>query len=82
MNNAGIPMPGSIQSTSKEEFNRAWRRNFFSPLCMIKNAVPYLRQTKENAPYGVRVNLISPGYIKTTIIKPPTVSVEEHMEMN
>ncbi|XP_065286613.1 dehydrogenase/reductase SDR family member 7B-like isoform X9 [Dermacentor albipictus] len=58
VNNAGIPMPGSVQSTSKEEFNRAWRTNLFGPLCMIKNAVPYLRQTKENAPYGVRVNLI------------------------
>ncbi|XP_065286611.1 uncharacterized oxidoreductase TM_0325-like isoform X7 [Dermacentor albipictus] len=118
VNNAGIPMPGSVQSTSKEEFNRAWRTNLFGPLCMIKNAVPYLRQTKgsivnissvigltavmhgvayavskaaldqltrcaalENAPYGVRVNLISPGYIKTAMIKPPTVSVEEHMEV-
>ncbi|XP_072142866.1 cyclohexanol dehydrogenase-like [Dermacentor andersoni] len=85
---------------------------------MIKNAMPYLRQTKgsivnissiaslitvpanvpysvakvaldhltrcaalENAPYGVRVNSINPGRIKTLIAKSPELSVEEHMEL-
>ncbi|XP_065286689.1 meso-2,3-butanediol dehydrogenase-like isoform X1 [Dermacentor albipictus] len=118
VNNAGIPMLGCIQSASMEDFNRVWRTNFLGPLCMIKNAVPYLRLTKgsivnvssvagltailknvpyavakaaldhltrcaalENAPYGVRVNSINPAYIKTTMGKAPTVSVEEHMEM-
>lgn len=118
VNNAAIPAQGSIQSASMEDFNIAWRTNFLGPLCMIKNAVPYLRQTKgsivnissvagltanqryvpyavtkaaldhltrcaalENAPYGVRVNSVNPGSIKTTMLKAPTISVEEHMEM-
>ncbi|XP_075542466.1 putative oxidoreductase TM_0325 [Dermacentor variabilis] len=118
VNNAGISVAGSVQSTSVEDFNRAWQTNFLGPLCMIKNAVPYLRQTKgsivnvssiaslitvpgtvpyavakvaldhltrcaalENAPYGVRVNSINPGRIKTLIGKRPELSVEEHMEL-
>nr|XP_054923455.1 uncharacterized protein LOC129383175 [Dermacentor andersoni] len=46
VNNAGITVAGSIASASKEDFNRAWNTNLCGPLCMIKNAVPYLRQTK------------------------------------
>ncbi|XP_049519560.1 glucose 1-dehydrogenase 1-like [Dermacentor silvarum] len=46
VNNAGIVMRGSVQSASVEDFNRVWETNFLGPLCMIKNAVPYLRQTK------------------------------------
>ncbi|XP_049520681.1 uncharacterized oxidoreductase TM_0325-like [Dermacentor silvarum] len=56
VNNAGIHLKGCIQSTSVEDFNKVWRTNFLGPLCMIKNAVPYLRQTK-----GSIVNISSVG---------------------
>ncbi|XP_049520682.1 uncharacterized oxidoreductase TM_0325-like [Dermacentor silvarum] len=46
VNNAGISVGGSIHSASVEDFNRSWKTNFLGPLCMIKSAVPYLRQTK------------------------------------
>ncbi|XP_065286691.1 uncharacterized oxidoreductase TM_0325-like isoform X2 [Dermacentor albipictus] len=46
VNNAAIPARGSIESASVEDFNRSWQTNFLGPLCMIKNAVPYLRQAK------------------------------------
>lgn len=34
----------------------------------------------ENAAYGVRVNTICPGFVKTTLMMKPGASVEEHME--
>nr|XP_054923452.1 uncharacterized protein LOC126525259 [Dermacentor andersoni] len=46
VNNAGIAARGSVQSASVEDFKRSWQTNFLGPLCMIKNAVPYLRQAK------------------------------------
>lgn len=48
VNSAAIPVVGSIQGASMEDFNRVWETNFLGPLCMIKYAVPYLRQTKGN----------------------------------
>ncbi|KAL1427009.1 hypothetical protein MTO96_017757, partial [Rhipicephalus appendiculatus] len=116
VNNAGISHLGSIESASLEDFKRVWEVNFCGALCMMKNAMPYLRQTKgsvvnvssiaaltpipyavpyavtkaalehlskcaalENAPYGVRVNTISPGVIKTLMGRPPGVSAEAFM---
>lgn len=118
VNNAGIPMQGTIEHASMEDFNRVWDTNFRGPLSMIKNAVPYLRQTKgsivnvstiasltvvqhtapyavakaaldhmtrcaalENAPYGVRVNTVSPAVIKTPILKDPAMSMDEHVKL-
>ncbi|XP_037565686.1 3-oxoacyl-[acyl-carrier-protein] reductase FabG isoform X2 [Dermacentor silvarum] len=118
VNNAGIPMPGTIDRTTTEDYNRVWDTNFRGPLCMIKNALPYLRKTKgsivnissvastivmkgmtpycmtkaamdhltrcaalENAPFGVRVNTINPGVIKTTLALKPGANVDEYMEM-
>ncbi|XP_037515279.1 3-oxoacyl-[acyl-carrier-protein] reductase FabG-like [Rhipicephalus sanguineus] len=31
-----------------EDFDKAWKTNFRGPLCLMKNAIPYLRQTKGN----------------------------------
>ncbi|XP_037515284.1 uncharacterized oxidoreductase TM_0325-like [Rhipicephalus sanguineus] len=47
VNNAGILVRGSLQSASLEDFDKAWKTNFRGPLCLMKNAIPYLRQTKE-----------------------------------
>ncbi|KAH6934174.1 hypothetical protein HPB50_021476 [Hyalomma asiaticum] len=47
VNNAGGPGPGSLEKASVEDFNKAWRTNVGGPLCLMKNAMPYLRQTKE-----------------------------------
>ncbi|XP_037514540.2 protein FixR-like [Rhipicephalus sanguineus] len=35
----------------------------------------------ENAPYGVRVNAINPGVIKTAFGMPPDVNVQENLEI-
>ncbi|XP_037515134.1 17-beta-hydroxysteroid dehydrogenase 14-like [Rhipicephalus sanguineus] len=47
---------GTLESTPVEDFECIWKTNFRGPLCMIKNAVPYLRQTK-----GCIVNVSSVG---------------------
>ncbi|KAH7958957.1 hypothetical protein HPB49_006953 [Dermacentor silvarum] len=60
VNNAGIPMPGTIDRTTTEDYNRVWDTNFRGPLCMIKNALPYLRKTK-----GSIVNISS---VASTIV--------------
>uniref|UniRef100_A0A131YIM7 3-oxoacyl-[acyl-carrier-protein] reductase FabG-like protein n=1 Tax=Rhipicephalus appendiculatus TaxID=34631 RepID=A0A131YIM7_RHIAP len=48
VNSAGIPVLGSIESTSMEDFRRSWDVNFNGPLRMMKSAMPYLRETKGN----------------------------------
>ncbi|XP_072142867.1 uncharacterized protein [Dermacentor andersoni] len=63
-------MTADANVVGEEELGATWRYLAKSDL-----------GTLENAPYGVRVNLIRSGYMKTTMIKPPTVSVEEHMEV-
>ncbi|XP_037514122.1 3-oxoacyl-[acyl-carrier-protein] reductase FabG [Rhipicephalus sanguineus] len=115
VNNAGIAMMGTIDNTTAEEYNRVWDINFRGPLCMIKNALPYLRKTKgnivnvssvastavvkgstpycmtkaaldhltrcaalENAPFGVRVNSVNPGVIKTPLALQPGVNMDEY----
>lgn len=116
VNNAGKSQMGSIESASLEDFKGVWEVNFCGALCMMKNAMPYLRQTKgnvvnvssvaavtpipcavpyavtkaalehlsrcaalENAPYGVRVNAVSPGVIRTLLGRPSGVSEEAFM---
>nr|XP_054923453.1 cyclohexanol dehydrogenase-like [Dermacentor andersoni] len=53
------------------------------PYGVAKVALDHLTRCAalENAPYGVRVNSINPGRIKTLIAKRPEHSVEEHMEL-
>ncbi|XP_072143463.1 meso-2,3-butanediol dehydrogenase-like [Dermacentor andersoni] len=117
VNNAGMTMQGTIDSTTTQDYNRIWDTNFQGPLCMMKNALPYLRKTKgsivnissvastivvkgltpycltkaaldhltrcaalENASFGVRVNTINPGVIRTTLALKPGDNVDEYME--
>ncbi|XP_065286692.2 meso-2,3-butanediol dehydrogenase-like [Dermacentor albipictus] len=68
VNNAGIAVAGSIQSTPIEVFNRVWATNFLGSLCMIKNAVPYLRQTKGNI-----VNISTAGSLTAVQMAVPYV---------
>ncbi|XP_075746808.1 meso-2,3-butanediol dehydrogenase-like isoform X2 [Rhipicephalus microplus] len=48
VNNAGIPMPRTLESSTLNDYNLAWETNFRGPLLMIKYAMPHLRQTKGN----------------------------------
>ncbi|KAH6931749.1 hypothetical protein HPB50_000236 [Hyalomma asiaticum] len=81
VNNAGMAMMATIDSATTEQYNRVWETNFRGPLCMIKTALPYLRKTKENAPFGVRVNSVNPGVIKTALALQPGTNKDEFLEV-
>nr|XP_037290376.1 17-beta-hydroxysteroid dehydrogenase 14-like [Rhipicephalus microplus] len=51
---------GSIESASLEDFKGVWEVNFCGALCMMKNAMPYLRQTKGNVVNVSSVAAITP----------------------
>nr|XP_054923242.1 2-(R)-hydroxypropyl-CoM dehydrogenase-like isoform X3 [Dermacentor andersoni] len=117
VNNAALRVEGYTDTVTLEQFDRAWNVNLRGTLCMIRNAIPHLRQSKgtiinissaasstvvryltpysvtkaaldhltrctafENAPYGVRVNAINPGVIKTTFGMRPGDNAQERME--
>ncbi|KAH6934171.1 hypothetical protein HPB50_021473 [Hyalomma asiaticum] len=80
VSNAAIPAGGSLEKSSMEDFNDAWKVHVGGPLCLMKNAMPYLRRSKENAPYGVRINTINPGFVRTLIAKPPGVDPEDFLK--
>ncbi|KAH6934172.1 hypothetical protein HPB50_021474 [Hyalomma asiaticum] len=70
VNNAGISRPGTVEGTSVEDFKMVWDINFNGPLCMMKNAMPYLRQTKGNV-----VNISSISSMKShNLIAPYSTS--------
>ncbi|XP_077511606.1 meso-2,3-butanediol dehydrogenase-like isoform X1 [Amblyomma americanum] len=48
VNNAGIAMNGSTDGAPMEDFERVWATNLRGPLCMIRSALPYLRESKGN----------------------------------
>ncbi|XP_049271331.1 glucose 1-dehydrogenase 1-like [Rhipicephalus sanguineus] len=52
------------------------------PYCVTKAALNHLTRCAalENAPYGVRVNTLSPGAVRTLIAKRPDQSAEEYLE--
>ncbi|XP_049270833.1 L-xylulose reductase isoform X2 [Rhipicephalus sanguineus] len=55
--------------------------NTATPYCVAKAALDHLSRCAalENAPFGVRVNTVTPAVIKTPIAKHPGVSLEDHM---
>uniref|UniRef100_A0A224YXQ2 Reductase n=1 Tax=Rhipicephalus zambeziensis TaxID=60191 RepID=A0A224YXQ2_9ACAR len=57
--------------------------NTATPYCVAKAALDHLSRCAalENAPFGVRVNTVTPAVIKTPIGKPPGVSLEDHLRM-
>ncbi|XP_077511595.1 putative oxidoreductase SSP0419 isoform X2 [Amblyomma americanum] len=68
VNNAAIAMNGSTDGAPMEDFERVWATNLRGPLCMIRSALPYLRESKGRrarnfatlrGPYGNIVNVSS-----------------------
>ncbi|XP_077511429.1 glucose 1-dehydrogenase 1-like isoform X3 [Amblyomma americanum] len=81
VNSAGIMVAGTTDSIPMDDFSRAWDTNLRGPLFMIRHALPFLRKSKENAPYGIRVNAVNPGVISTPLVKAPDVSDDQHKEL-
>lgn len=48
VNSAGIPMRGSTDGVPIEDFDHVWAINLRGTLCMIRNALPHLRESKGN----------------------------------
>ncbi|XP_077535384.1 glucose 1-dehydrogenase-like isoform X2 [Haemaphysalis longicornis] len=78
VNNAGFLKKAPIDTCTVGDLRNVLATNVEGPLCMLRQTLPFLRKTKENAPFGVRVNSVNPGAITTPIGKPPGVSDEEH----
>nr|XP_054926209.1 3-oxoacyl-[acyl-carrier-protein] reductase FabG-like [Dermacentor andersoni] len=54
VNNAGILMEGYTDTATMEQFDSVWNVNLRGALCVMRHALPYLRQTK-----GTIVNVSS-----------------------
>ncbi|XP_075542870.1 3-oxoacyl-[acyl-carrier-protein] reductase FabG-like isoform X3 [Dermacentor variabilis] len=80
VNNAGIYLEGSTDSPSLDNYDQLMNVNLRGPIQVLRCALPYLRQVKENAQYGVRVNSVNPGVIATNMGRRPGESKEDHFE--
>ncbi|XP_070389307.1 uncharacterized protein [Dermacentor albipictus] len=54
VNNAALRVEGYTDTATLEQFDRAWNVNLRGTLCMIRNAIPHLRQSK-----GTIINISS-----------------------
>ncbi|XP_077511608.1 glucose 1-dehydrogenase 1-like isoform X3 [Amblyomma americanum] len=61
VNNAGIAMNGSTDGAPMEDFERVWATNLRGPLCMIRSALPYLRESKDLQHGAIQPDKSRPG---------------------
>ncbi|XP_039263671.2 putative oxidoreductase TM_0325 isoform X2 [Styela clava] len=76
INNAGRTLRGPIAELEVKDFESLYRTNLRAPVFLCKYALPHLKETKECAPFGVRVNNINPGFVDTGILERQNIPKE------
>nr|XP_039263671.1 uncharacterized oxidoreductase TM_0325-like isoform X2 [Styela clava] len=76
INNAGRTLRGPIAELEVKDFESLYRTNLRAPVFLCKYALPHLKETKECAPFGVRVSNINPGFVDTGILERQNIPKE------
>ncbi|XP_062621186.1 3-oxoacyl-[acyl-carrier-protein] reductase FabG-like isoform X2 [Saccostrea cucullata] len=69
VNNAGMGKPMPISTETEENFDEIMNVNIKSAYFLTQLVIPYVKATKELAPFGVRANTVRPGLIRSNFLR-------------
>ncbi|XP_062619198.1 general stress protein 39-like isoform X2 [Saccostrea cucullata] len=69
VNNAGMAKSIEISKDTEENFDQIMDVNIKAAYFLTQKAIPYLKATKELAPFGIRVNSVRPGITMSNLAR-------------